>query len=655
MYSLRAGIGWMLISPGPFEKHDNPLLSIYVKKDAKNTTELVVIYIAFNFNIYFKTMSEKHSHYPVCDRPRSGRFTPPRYIPTLLMVLLALAGMVGPAAAAGSTIVTNITPATGFNTTTVSITDLAGTNFLLNATVMLTPVDLIPVHKGSIVNGSGGALLNHPVSVFVSGTYAYVASSGSNALEIVNVADPAIPVHAGYLADGGVVAPCLSRPYAIYVSGNYTYMTSAGDNALEIVNVTDPANPIHTGNLDDGGGVAPFLNDAQSIFVSGNYAYVASPSDNTLEIVDVTDPAIPVHKSSIANGSGGALLTWPVNVYVSGTYAYVASDGSNALEIVDIGTITATSVNVATPTNITCTFNLTGAVPGMYNVVVTNPDGSFGTLAGGFTVIGSTPTPTPTPTPTVTPTTTPVPTQWWDGGSDSDTTPGPTRAPKITITVNVGGDSSVYRANVTGTGISGLILTGFVASGPGQGIPPAPETVYEYVDLLPARFYIIEQANISFTVPQSWLDKYQLSQKNIMVYHLTNTTWTALPTMLVKTETVRSYYMATSPGFSRFAITGNITVTSGTLVQAPDSVLQTSGSAAQAAAVPELSVTSPEPAAVQTTEAPAVQTATRPPSGLPVTIIGMGIAGVIILAGLVMLVRRWWIRKQNPSLFRDQK
>ena len=157
-------------------------------------------------------MSENHSYYPVWDRSHSGRFSPLRYIPALMMVLLALAGMISPSAAAGSTIVNNITPATGFNTTTVSITDLAGTNFLPNATVMLTPVDLIPVHTGSIVNGSGGALLNQPVSVFVSDTYAYVASSGSNALEVVNVADPANPVHAGYLADGGVVAPSLSRP-----------------------------------------------------------------------------------------------------------------------------------------------------------------------------------------------------------------------------------------------------------------------------------------------------------------------------------------------------------------------------------------------------------------------------------------------------------
>ena len=44
-----------------------------------------------------------------------------------------------------------------------------------------------PVHKGSIQDGSGGAFLNNPFCVFVSGKYAYVASENSNALEILDI------------------------------------------------------------------------------------------------------------------------------------------------------------------------------------------------------------------------------------------------------------------------------------------------------------------------------------------------------------------------------------------------------------------------------------------------------------------------------------
>ena len=50
------------------------------------------------------------------------------------------------------------------------------------------------------------------------------------------------------------------------------------------------------------------------------------------------------------------------------------------------GTITATSVSVASSTKITCTFDLTGAAAGSYTVKVENDDGKSGKLAGSFNV-----------------------------------------------------------------------------------------------------------------------------------------------------------------------------------------------------------------------------------------------------------------------------
>ncbi len=49
-------------------------------------------------------------------------------------------------------------------------------------------------------------------------------------------------------------------------------------------------------------------------------------------------------------------------------------------------TINATSVNVVSSTQITCTFDLAGAPLGSYDVVVKNPNGNEGRLAGGFSV-----------------------------------------------------------------------------------------------------------------------------------------------------------------------------------------------------------------------------------------------------------------------------
>jgi hypothetical protein len=658
------------------------------------------------------------------------------------MVMLIFILLFIPAAAAAPE-VTGITPATGLNTSTALITNMIGTGFVSGASVQLTPVNVIPVHQGSIQSGSGGALLNNPLGVFVSGNYvyvtsntsnaleivdtsnpaspihagsivngnggallddpmgvfisgnfAYIASSGSDALEIVDISNPANPMHAGNIVngsggallngpygvflsgnyayitsyngnaleivdvtnplspahtgsitDGGGSVPCLSLPAGLYVSGNYVYVASHGSDVLEIVNVTDPTSPVHAGRLDDGGGVAPFLDNPYSLYISGNYAYVTSSHNNRFEIVDVTDPVNPAHKASIQDSAGGAFLNNPFCVFVAGKYAYIVSENSSALEIIDIGTIPAASVNVISPTNITGVFDLTGAAPGLYNVVVTNPDGSFGTLAGGFTVIGSTPTtptptatptPTPTPTSTITPTWTPV--RYDDSGPDSDPTPVPTQERRSRVTVNIGGSSSIYQANVTGTRISDLIITGSVSSEPGKDLLPAPGTVYEYTDLLPARYASIQEAVISGTVPQGWLNGHHLTPQDVVIHHLSNSTWTLLPTTLVKSEGGRSYYTAVSPGLGRFAITGDTNESAVPLVMGQETPQGTKDlvEVSVTQVVPTLSRT---PEVMQTTEVPA-QPATQPSAGFSSLTLVAAIFGIIILIGLALVVRR---------------
>jgi len=63
--------------------------------------------------------------------------------------------------------------------------------------------------------------------------------------------------------------------------------------------------------------------------------------------------------------------------------------------------IAASSVTVVSPTEITCSLNLTGAAAGAWDVVVTNTDTQSGTLPGGFTVSPGAPTMTALPTYTI--------------------------------------------------------------------------------------------------------------------------------------------------------------------------------------------------------------------------------------------------------------
>ena len=138
-------------------------------------------------------------------------------------------------------------------------------------------------HAGRLEQTVGGtAALDGALSVFVKGSYAYVAASESGALEVVDVSDPTAPSHAGKLADGDGGAE-LTEASSVFVRGDYAYVASGGNaGALQIVDVSDPSSPSHAGKLS--------LNDPMGVFVRGDHAYVALDSGDALAVVDVRNP-----------------------------------------------------------------------------------------------------------------------------------------------------------------------------------------------------------------------------------------------------------------------------------------------------------------------------------------------------------------------------
>jgi PKD repeat protein len=88
--------------------------------------------------------------------------------------------------------------------------------------------------------------------------------------------------------------------------------------------------------------------------------------------------------TGITPGSGAAGTTVSITD-LSGMYFDVGSTPTVKLQN-GASTITATSVSVLSSTRIQCTFSLTGAATGQWDVVVVNPDGQSGTGTGLFTV-----------------------------------------------------------------------------------------------------------------------------------------------------------------------------------------------------------------------------------------------------------------------------
>ena len=344
--------------------------------------------------------------------------------------------------------------------------------------------------------------------------------------------------------------------------------------------------------------------DAPGTYTVALQAYNAGGYDSICEInyITVSAPVAPTAAFSGTPTSGTA----PLAVDFTD-----ASTGSPTVWTWDFGDgATSTEQNPAH----------TYAAAGTYtvNLTVGNAvDTDMLSRSGYITVTEPEPTQTPTPTPTRRPSA---------GGGGGGSTGGPDG-------YNVGGDSAVSKVTVTGIGIKTFIITGWKQSSPGTGIPPAPGTPYQYVDLVPARFTEITGANITFTVPAAWLEEHGFTPEDIVLYHYNGTAWEALPTWVVDAAGTTVTFRAATPGFSLFAITG--------IEQAGEVTTPTAAQTTVQAVA--------EPTATQTAAAPPG----GPAPGFPLGTVALVAGVVLVLAAGGYLVRRWWMHRQNPALFRD--
>jgi PGF-pre-PGF domain-containing protein len=167
----------------------------------------------------------------------------------------------------------------------------------------------------------------------------------------------------------------------------------------------------------------------------------------------------------------------------------------------------------------------------------------------------------------------------------------------------------------------------------------------------------ISSGTITFAVSGAWLSAHGLTPANIVLMRYHGGVWTELPTTYQYTSGNANYFTATTPGFSYFAITtrtGATTVNASAaatrITEADTRATSALSSAEQHQVTPQKTAT---PVIQQTTVALAAASAPSGSSGFPVTTVALIGAGCVVLVGAGWWVRRWWIRRQNPALFRD--
>ena len=184
------------------------------------------------------------------------------------------------------------------------------------------------------------------ITTFVSGdhTYAAVAATSENGVQILNVTDPSNITAAGSIIDNdtGII---LAQPTGIttFVSGAHTYaaVASNGDYGVQILNVTDPSNITPAGRITDDSNLV--LDSARDIttFDSGDHTYVAVTSieKHGVQILDVTNPSRITAAGNIRDDDSRLLKNvQEITTFESGghIYAAVASFVESGVQIIRI-------------------------------------------------------------------------------------------------------------------------------------------------------------------------------------------------------------------------------------------------------------------------------------------------------------------------------
>jgi hypothetical protein len=160
-------------------------------------------------------------------------------------------------------------------------------------------------------------------AITISGNYAYITrvQSTNPELYIVNISNPLIPVLSGSL-------DLAQSPNQIYVSGSYAYIASTNNaQELEVINISNPAAPTVAAVL----GLST-NDDAVSITGSGTQVVIGRTTGE-LNVISVATPTAPVLLGSFATGGSVNKIA----LGNTGTYAFIAtSNTAQEFQVINI-------------------------------------------------------------------------------------------------------------------------------------------------------------------------------------------------------------------------------------------------------------------------------------------------------------------------------
>lgn len=206
--------------------------------------------------------------------------------------------------------------------------------------------------------------------IAITGSYAY-AACGKDGLLVFDISNPESPVVKNTPQSG------LMDARAVCLKGNIAYVTDASsyNECLRLIDVTHPEEPSQVGS-------APCLVTPSRIATYGNYAIVAQDAAGltTFHIGNYSPPTVSAITPGVGPNVGVIHIS---NLSGTGFRNGVSVKLTRAFQ----NDVLASNICLVSSSQITCDFDLTGITPGLWTVVVTNPDGQIGKLNNSFGIV----------------------------------------------------------------------------------------------------------------------------------------------------------------------------------------------------------------------------------------------------------------------------
>jgi hypothetical protein len=284
--------------------------------------------------------------------------------------------------------ITGITPSSAINTGTVRITNLAGSRFQSGATVTLTrsgyadilATNVVIVSESKItcdLNLNGAATGQWNVVVTNPDAQSATLLNGFTvtvSAPVVSSITPNVGVYTGWVRDLNVAGDNFRL-------GATVKLTKSNHPDIQAANVNWVSANALTCDLN----LAGAANGPWNVVVTNPDGRSGTLANGFYVTVTGTAPRI----TSVNPTSGrntGVLPT--LTVVGSGFTASLSQPPTVKLTRLGRTDIVATNVSLVDANTLTCRLDLTGASPGLWNVVVINPNGEHWTLTDGFTVVG---------------------------------------------------------------------------------------------------------------------------------------------------------------------------------------------------------------------------------------------------------------------------